>query len=80
MGPCAQLHAGSARNGLVAGRPSALEDSTMARKVVLCNNKDCCPAVEVLEDRVLIGEAGNLCVLKPEEWDDLKAKVLSGQL
>jgi len=31
-------------------------------------------------EKVEIGEAGNLCVLKAEEWETLKQKVLSGEL
>lgn len=48
--------------------------------VTLCGADGCCPAVEVGKDDVKIGEEGNLCVLKPEEWEDLRQKILSGVL
>jgi hypothetical protein len=34
----------------------------------------------VTDEHVEIGEPGNLCVLKKEEWEVLKEKVLSGEL
>ncbi len=49
-------------------------------KVTLCGERGCCPAVEILEDHVKIGEEGNLCVLKKEEWAALRSKILSGEL
>ena len=39
-----------------------------------------CPEVEVLEDEVRIGEAGNLSVLKKDEWNVLVELIRSGQL
>ncbi len=48
-------------------------------KVKLCVDESC-PMVEIGEDSVKIGEEGNLCVLKMEEWKVLKEKVLSGEL
>jgi hypothetical protein len=36
--------------------------------------------VEVLEDEVRIGEAGNLAVLKKAEWNVLVDLIRSGQL
>lgn len=52
----------------------------MVRKITLCSENGCCPAVEIQDDKVLIGEEGNLCVLKPNEWAELRARVLSGEL
>lgn len=49
------------------------------RIVNLCQ-KTCCPRVEIGEDYVKIGEAGNICTLKKEEWASLKEKVLKGEL
>ena len=49
-------------------------------KVVLCHTKDCCPAVEVFDDKVTIGEDDNTCVLTKEQWGILKEKVRKGEL
>ena len=50
-------------------------------KVVnLCAAGSCCPVVKIAEDRVEIGEEGNLCLLKPDEWETLKNKILSKEL
>lgn len=49
-------------------------------KVVLCGSSSCCPAVEVLSDKVLIGEDANTCTLTKEQWQILRGKVLSGEL
>ena len=49
-------------------------------KIVELCGKGCCPVVKIDSDRVEIGEAGNLCVLKAEEWAVLKQKVLNGEL
>ena len=43
----------------------------------MCNN---CPEVEVVGDEVRIGEAGNLAVLKKDEWNVLVELIQSGQL
>ena len=45
--------------------------------VTLCREGSCCPVVKIMEDRVEIGEAGNLCVLKKSEWETLKAKIMA---
>jgi hypothetical protein len=45
--------------------------------VTLCRAGSCCPVVKIMEDRVEIGEEGNLCVLKKSEWEVLKAKILA---
>ncbi len=43
----------------------------------MCNN---CPEVEVVGDEVRIGEAGNLAVLKKDEWNVLVDLIQTGQL
>jgi len=43
----------------------------------LCAN---CPEVEVVGDEVRIGEAGNLAVLKKDEWNVLVDLIQTGQL
>ena len=43
----------------------------------MCNN---CPEVEVIGDEVRIGEAGNLAVLRKDEWNVLVELIQSGQL
>lgn len=48
--------------------------------VTLCKAGSCCPVVKIFSDKVEIGEAGNLCVLKVEEWETLKSKVLSKEV
>lgn len=49
-------------------------------KINLCGAGDCCPAVDVRDDEVLIGEEGNLCRLTPAEWRQLKDLVRRGAL
>ena len=39
-----------------------------------------CPDVEIAGEEVRIGEAGNLAVLKKEEWSPLVDLIQSGQL
>lgn len=39
-----------------------------------------CPDVEILGEEVRIGEAGNLAVLKKDEWNRLVELITSGQL
>jgi len=41
----------------------------MKTKISLCGLKSCCPAVEIEDDVVRVGEEGNLCVLKKDEWN-----------
>jgi len=36
--------------------------------------------VRVREHVVKIGEPGNICILKHDEWESLKEKILSGEL
>jgi len=52
----------------------------MEKIVNLCKDCKSCPVVEITETEVRIGEEGNLCVLKKEEFETLKKKVLSGEL
>jgi hypothetical protein len=49
-------------------------------KVSLCPMCDQCPEVEITGDGVRIGEAGNLAVLKKDEWNVLVDLIASGQL
>ncbi len=48
--------------------------------ISLCPACTACPEVEVLGDEVRIGEAGNLAVLKRDEWNVLVDLIRSGQL
>ncbi len=48
--------------------------------ISLCPACAACPEVEVLSDEVRIGEAGNLAVLKKDEWNVLVDLIQSGQL
>ncbi|MFH1327861.1 MAG: hypothetical protein ABIH76_03295 [Candidatus Bathyarchaeota archaeon] len=49
-------------------------------KISLCSGESCCPAVEMTEDNVLIGEEGNIVHLKKHEWNELVSKIKSGEL
>jgi hypothetical protein len=49
-------------------------------KVSLCPMCDQCPEVEITGDEVRVGEAGNLAVLKKDEWNVLVDLIKSGQL
>jgi len=53
-------------------------------KVVLCSEGSCvpqkCPAVEVHEDKVIIGEKDNICTLTREQFDILKEKVKNNEI
>jgi hypothetical protein len=49
-------------------------------RMSLCPACNACPGVEVVGDEVRIGEAGNLAVLKKEEWNVLVELIRSGQL
>jgi len=46
--------------------------------VVLCNDGTCvppkCPVVDVLDDKVIIGEKDNVCTLTREQFDYFKRK------
>jgi len=52
----------------------------MKTKISLCGLKSCCPAVEVVDDVVKVGEEGNLCVLKRSEWNTLVDLIVNKQL
>ncbi len=47
----------------------------MEKIVSLCSAGSCCPVVKITDDKVEIGEEGNLCVLKLDEWEALKSKI-----
>ncbi len=50
------------------------------RKASLCPACSACPEVEIVGDEIRIGEAGNLVVLKKDEWNVLIDLIRSGQL
>lgn len=53
-------------------------------KVSLCIGDVCvpdkCPEVDVQEDKVVIGEKDNICVLKKEEFEKMKTLIKNGEL
>jgi hypothetical protein len=49
-------------------------------KMSLCPMCDHCPEVEIAGGEVRIGEAGNLAVLKKDEWNVLVELIRSGRL
>jgi hypothetical protein len=49
-------------------------------KMSLCPACTACPEVEIVGGEVRIGEAGNLAVLKKDEWNVLVELIQSGQL
>jgi hypothetical protein len=52
----------------------------MTKSVTLCPSCDACPAVEIDEREVRIGEADNLVKLAPAEWNELVRAVKRGEL
>jgi hypothetical protein len=52
----------------------------MMKIVTLCQEGSCCPVVKITEQAVEIGEDNNLCILKLEEWETLKSKILNKEL
>lgn len=48
--------------------------------VSLCSDCKKCPQVIVREEKVEIGEEGNLCVLNLDEWAELRKSVLEGRI
>jgi hypothetical protein len=50
------------------------------KKMSLCPSCVACPEVEINGGEVRIGEAGNLAVLKSEEWNVLVDLIQSGEL
>ena len=49
-------------------------------KMSLCPACTACPEVEIVGDEVRIGEAGNLVVLKKDEWNVLVDLIASGRV
>jgi hypothetical protein len=49
-------------------------------KMSLCPMCEHCPEIEIAGDEVRVGEAGNLAVLKKDEWNVLVDLIKSGQL
>jgi len=52
----------------------------MASKFSLCPACGACPEIEIRPDEVRIGEAGNLVVLKKEEWNVLVELIQRGNV
>jgi len=50
------------------------------QSVSLCPACDACPAVEIEEHEVRIGEAGNLVKLTSAEWNVLVRAIKAGEL
>ncbi len=46
----------------------------------LCAKEGCCPAVKITDNLVEIGEKGNLCRLKINEWNSLKEKIINRKI
>ena len=49
-------------------------------KVYLCGEKGCCPYVEADGNEVLIGEEGNMCRLTREQFNELKERIIKGEI
>jgi hypothetical protein len=49
-------------------------------RVVLCPACGGCPAVEITDQGVTIGEEDNIVTLSHAEWNDLVRRVRSGEL
>jgi hypothetical protein len=49
-------------------------------KLSLCPACSACPEVEIRGEEVRIGEAGNLAVLRKDEWNVLVRLIHSGQV
>ena len=50
------------------------------KTITLCSAGSCCPVVKIFSERVEIGEEGNICTLKFEEWETLKSKILNKEV
>ena len=48
--------------------------------VSLCREGSCCPVIKITDEKVEIGEKGNICVLTKEQWKTLKEKILKKEL
>jgi len=49
-------------------------------KVTLCPACEACPAVEITDQGVTIGEAQNTARLTHAQWNDLVARIRRGEL
>ena len=53
-------------------------------RIVLCTDSGCippkCPIVEMMGDKVVIGEAGNTCTLTMEQFNILKEKIKNDEI
>ncbi len=49
-------------------------------KILLCSSGECCPAVDLQDDKAVIGEEGNQVTLNKNEWNTLVSKIKSGEL
>ena len=52
----------------------------MEKIVNLCGQCGQCPVVKLTDYHVEIGEGNNTCVLTTEQWESLRAKILSNEL
>ena len=49
-------------------------------RVFLCGKSGCCPAVDIQDEKVTIGETGNQVTLNKDEWNALVTKIRSEEL
>lgn len=49
-------------------------------RVYLCGERGCCPYVEIKENEVIIGEGENICKLTKEQFNELKEKIIRGEI
>jgi len=49
-------------------------------KIYQCGEKGCCPSVDIGNESVTIGEKENKCTLSMDEWDELKNRIISGEI
>jgi len=53
-------------------------------KVVLCNDGTCippkCPVVDIQDDKVVIGEKDNVCILTKKQFNILKEKIKNNEI
>lgn len=47
--------------------------------VSLCREGSCCPVIKMTDEKVEIGEKGNICVLTKEQWETHKLHPLNRQ-
>jgi hypothetical protein len=55
-------------------------DTIMTKQISLCPHCDHCPTVDITDQEVRIGEAGNLVKLTPAEWNILVQAIKAGEL